>query len=110
MSDLLELLRAEILCTDPRISEGIKWNSLSFRTTEWFATWNWRAKDRIELVFHLGAKPKPGSDLPRQLGNTSLVDWKSVDRGLISFSSVDEFKGKQAEFRSVVTAWVQHID
>jgi hypothetical protein len=40
---------------------GTKWNAPSFRTTEFFATLNLRAKDgvdRVWLVLHLGAKVK----------------------------------------------------
>lgn len=54
----LEIVRQAILEASSTIEEGIKWNSLSFRTTEWFATWNWRVKDQIQFVMHLGAKAK----------------------------------------------------
>ena len=53
-----EALRLIILGASPAIREGIKWNSPSFRTTEWFATINVHAQDRVRLILHLGAKVK----------------------------------------------------
>lgn len=38
----IEAVRKAILSAGASISDGVKWNSLSFRTTEWFATVNLR--------------------------------------------------------------------
>ncbi|HQX23347.1 MAG TPA: DUF1801 domain-containing protein, partial [Pseudomonadota bacterium] len=54
LKDGIEALRGIILGASAGISEGIKWNSPSFRTTEWFATVNIR-KDALMLILHLGA-------------------------------------------------------
>ena len=53
---LIEALRRIILRADPSIAEGIKWKSPSFRTGEYFATVNLRAKAGIGLILHFGAK------------------------------------------------------
>jgi hypothetical protein len=63
----VEILRRAILAADPSISEGVKWNAPSYRTTEYFATTNLRAKVGIGLVLHLGAKVR---DLP-----ADGIDW-----------------------------------
>ena len=54
----IEAVRRIILAASPKITEGIKWNSLSFRTDEYFATVHLRATDAVRLVFHRGAKVK----------------------------------------------------
>jgi hypothetical protein len=51
-------LRQVILGADPSITEGIKWNVPSFRTSEYFATMHLRAKDGIQVILHLGAKTR----------------------------------------------------
>ncbi len=44
-------LRQIILDADPSIAEDIKWNAPSFRTSEYFATFHLRAKDRASAKF-----------------------------------------------------------
>ena len=57
----IEAVRRIVLGFTPAIGEGIKWNVPSFRTaTEYFATFNLRAKDSVQLILHLGAKVRPG--------------------------------------------------
>src|SRR5689334_6848277 len=46
----IEAVRKLVLSADPAIADGVKWNSLSFRHTDWFATVNLRSKDVIQLV------------------------------------------------------------
>jgi hypothetical protein len=48
----IEAVRKLILGVSPEIADGVKWNSLSFRHTDWFATVNLRSKDVIQLVMH----------------------------------------------------------
>src|SRR5262245_61761709 len=52
----IEAVRALILGADPAIQEAVKWNAPSFRTTEFFATFNLRVKKGVQLVLHRGAK------------------------------------------------------
>jgi hypothetical protein len=40
-------LRAIILGADARITEGIKWNVPSFRTSEYFATFHLRSNEAV---------------------------------------------------------------
>ena len=52
----IEAIRRLMLGVDPGVREGIKWNSPSFRTTEYFATTNLRSKAGIGVILHLGAR------------------------------------------------------
>jgi Domain of unknown function (DU1801) len=57
----IEAVRRIILAADKRIGEGIKWNAPSFHTGEYFATFNLRSTDSVELILHFGAKVR---DIP----------------------------------------------
>ena len=57
----IEAVRSIILGVSAAIAEEIKWNAPSFRTEkDFFATINLRSKDRVQVIFHLGAKVRPG--------------------------------------------------
>ncbi len=56
----IEAVRAIILGADPRITESIKWNAPSFALTEHFATFELRPVETVQVVFHTGAKVRPG--------------------------------------------------
>lgn len=109
MSEVVQELRELILAVDPAIEEGIKWNSLSFRTTEWFATLNQRALDRVEFVFHLGAKVK-GAEIRAVIPDIpGCVEWKSGDRCLVTFRTPLEARAKRAEFQRFIKEWINHL-
>src|SRR5262249_61241040 len=57
----IEAVRRIILGVSPEIHEGIKWNGPSFRTSDYFATVFLRATDKVQLIFHQGAKVKDNS-------------------------------------------------
>lgn|GEM_PF-1591838 len=79
--DAIAHLRRSILELDASISEGVKWNAPSFRTTEYFATTNLRTKEGIGVILHLGAKirdrrrnPTQGSQEPAQVAGQGPGD------------------------------------
>ena len=49
----IEAVRKLILAASPEIADGVKWNSISFRHTDWFATINLRSTTTIQLVMQL---------------------------------------------------------
>jgi hypothetical protein len=102
-------VRKAILSVDKSISDGVKWNSLSFRTTEWFATWNWRTKDQVQLVLHLGAKPgkvAPAAAIPDPKG---LLKWLGKDRAMASLGSGAGLKANLPALKAVIKAWLQYV-
>lgn len=109
MPGVVQELRELILAVDPAVKEGIKWNSMSFRTTEWFATFNQRALDRVEFVFHLGAKVK-GAEIRAAIPDIpGCIEWKSGDRCLVTFRTPEEARAHHAEFKSFVEEWIKHV-
>jgi len=104
----IEAVRKLILAASPEIADGVKWNSLSFRHTDWFATVNLRAKDVIQLVMHTGAKAKNNPDLgiPDESG---LLLWLAKDRALATLGSGKALKANAKAFTTIVKAWVKYV-
>jgi len=104
----IEAVRKLILAASPEIAEGVKWNSLSFRHTDWFATVNLRAKDVIQLVMHTGAKAKdnPDFDIPDESG---LLLWLAKDRALATLGAGKTLKANAKAFAAIVKAWIKYV-
>lgn len=105
----IEELRKTILGADRRITEGIKWNAPSFRTTEWFATFHLRAKEGVQVILHLGAKKKDNSETVKIDDPDGLLEWLSSDRASAKFRDAKDVKSKKAAFGRVIRQWVQHV-
>ncbi len=105
----IEAVRKIILGVSPTIAEGIKWNSLSFRTTEYFATVFLRATDQVQLIFHLGAKVKDNSKELKIADPAGLIKWLSTNRALVTAGSPKELPGNRAAFESIVREWIEYV-
>jgi hypothetical protein len=104
------VLRAIILGADPRIGEGVKWNAPSYHTTEHFATFHLRSKAGVQIVLHLGAKPRHGARVRDAVADPAgLLDWRGPDRATVTFRDLAELEGKRAAFAAVVREWVAHL-
>lgn len=106
----VEALRRLMLGLDAGIAEGIKWNTPSFRTSEYFATTHLRGKTGFGVVLHLGAKLResPAGGLAIDDPN-GLLKWLGQDRAMVEFESAVDFNDKQAEFARIVRRWVVHV-
>jgi hypothetical protein len=106
----IESIRRTILGAAPGIHEGIKWNSPSFRTTEYFATVNLREKAGIGLILHLGAKVRK---LPA--GGVAIADpgkllkWLGKDRAMVVFKDKNDLRAKKAGFAKIIEQWVAYV-
>ena len=103
----IELVRSIILAVDPHITEHVKWKAPSFcYHGEDRVTFNLRAKDGIQLVFHRGAKVKStlGFEFKDPAG---LLEWVAKDRALVDFRDAKDVKSKKAAFMDVVKRWVK---
>lgn len=104
------LLREILLGVDPAISEGIKWNAPSFRTTQYFATTHLRGKGTIGLILHLGAKAR---DLPP--GGLAIADpagwlrWLGKDRAMLEFHNRGEIESARGALVAILRQWIQHV-
>jgi hypothetical protein len=68
----LEELRKLVLGADERVREGVKWNAVSFRLEDWFATLN----------LHRGAKSK-GTPRPAIEDPDGRLEWRGDERALV---------------------------
>lgn len=105
-----EALREVILGADPAITEGIKWNVPSFRTSDWFATLHLRGRDGIQVILHFGAKkratPIGRAAVPDPDG---LLAWLGGDRAAAKFRDVSDVAATRAAFQHLIRAWLAHL-
>lgn len=105
----IQLVRKAIRSVDTSISDGVKWNSLSFQTTEWFATVNLRSRDSLQLVMHLGAKvgkEAPAEAIPDPKG---LLKWLGKDRAMATLGAGAQLKAALPAFKAIVKAWIRYV-
>jgi uncharacterized protein DUF1801 len=104
------LVRSIILASDARIAEGIKWNSLSFRATEYFATFHLRSRDRVQLILHRGAKKRSALGLRSVVKDPgNLLQWLGEDRATLVFASVDEIAAARDALTQLIRDWVHTL-
>jgi hypothetical protein len=104
----IDAIRQVTRGSDPAIVEGIKWNSPSFRTTEYFATTHLRTKDGVGLIFHLGAKVRDIPSVPID-DPEGLLKWLAKDRAIVTFSGVDDVWARKAAAERIVRQWIKHV-
>lgn len=102
--DVILVVRSIILST-PGVTEGIKWNAPSFRTTEWFATFHLRAKTGVMVILHLGAKVKAGDGISVE-DPEGLLSWLGKDRASVTFTNVADVEAKRTAFSDLIRRWV----
>jgi hypothetical protein len=108
----IQAVRRIILGVSPEIREGIKWNAPSFRTKDYFATVNLRAKggeERVWLILHMGAKAKDNSKAIRIADPAGLLEWLAKDRCLVTFADAGDIKAKRAALESIVREWIAQL-
>lgn len=106
----IESVRRLVLAVSPAIREGIKWNAPSFRTgKEYFATFNLRAKDVVQIILHLGAKARPGQKAFVVADPKGLLKWLGKDRALVTLGAGRVLASNRAAFQSIVRAWIEHV-
>lgn len=105
----IEAVRLIILGVSPAISEGIKWNTASFRTEkEWFATFNPRAQESVQLIFHLGAKVRP--DKAFKLADPNgLMKWLGKERAMVTLGSGRDIPTNRKALETIVRAWIKQL-
>ncbi|MBL8867182.1 MAG: DUF1801 domain-containing protein [Gemmataceae bacterium] len=102
----IERLRAIVRSVHPSIVEGVKWNSPSYRTTEWFATINTHGPRSLRLILHAGAKKGATMTVPDPKGLLKLL---GPDRALVEFTSLDDLESKAAAVKMLVKAWIARL-
>jgi hypothetical protein len=106
MKALIEAARKIITAVSPKISEEIKWKAPGFRTTESFATVNLRSMDKLQFIFHLGAKVRPDVKEMKIADPDGLLKWLAKDRCLVT---VGDIAKQGAALDAIVRQWIKHV-
>jgi hypothetical protein len=93
--DAMHLVR-EIILSDDRISETIKWQSPTFMYKGNMASFNPRTKSHLSLMFHTGASI-PG-DHPRFEGGGDTARY-------VRFENLEEVEEARDELLAIVDSW-----
>ncbi|NJK43990.1 MAG: DUF1801 domain-containing protein [Pleurocapsa sp. SU_196_0] len=101
-------LRNVIFEAGPSISEEIKWNVPSFRTSEFFATMHLRARDRVGVIMHFGAKKRDVTGIVID-DPEAMLEWLSHDRAQLMFHDLNDLKGKRSAVTDIVRSWTRHV-
>ena len=109
----IEAVRQIILGVSSKIREGIKWNAPSFRTRDYFATVNLRAKGgetRVWLILHTGAKVKKTATAGIKIADPAgLLQWLGKDRCLVTFGDGKDIQAKRAALEAIIHEWIQQL-
>jgi hypothetical protein len=110
MKPELLTIRELILGTDPSISEGIKWNAPSFQTSEYFATFQLRAKAGVQVILHLGAKVRDKAAAPVTIDDPqALLEWLAPDRASVKFRDAQHIEEARQAFTQVIRQWISFV-
>lgn len=99
-------MRKAIRGADKAISEGVKWNAPSFRTTEWFATVNLRSKGQLQVILHLGAKVRAGQKRPAIEDPHGLLKWLGDDRAMATLCNK---AADRKALAAIVRQWIKFV-
>lgn len=102
----IDAVRKAILSADKSISEGVKWNAPSFRTTEWFATVNLRGKEGMQVILHFGAKARAGHKRPAIEDPNRLLRLLGDDRAMATLG--DNAADRNA-LAAIVRQWIAFV-
>jgi hypothetical protein len=104
----IQELRAAILKSSPGITERVKWNAPSFCVNgDDRITFRLQPGDRVELVFHRGAKKRSDADSFTFSDPSGLIQWATPDRGTVAFADHDDVRAKLPALVELADRWVQ---
>lgn len=103
----IEEVRKMILNAQKGLEENIKWNGPNFQ---------FRGEDRItmrihppphlQLIFHRGAKASAKTKQRLIEDASGLLDWKTNDRAVITFKSMEEIEANKKQLKEIVSKWL----
>jgi hypothetical protein len=103
----IERLRTAILDSNDQITGHIKWNAPSFRYAgEDRVTFRLYPENRVQLIFHRGAKVKSDAEDFTFDDDTGLLRWVADDRAVVALRDVKDAEAKQRDLVEAVNRWV----
>jgi hypothetical protein len=92
------LLVRDIILSDDRMTETIKWKSPTFMYQGNMASFNPRTKSHVSLMFHTGAS------IP---GDHSRLEGGGDTARYMKFADLDDVESARTEIEAVVAAWCE---
>jgi hypothetical protein len=108
MKKEIEQLRQDILSAHAGLSENIKWNGPNYCFGDADRiTMRIHPPRQIQLIFHRGARvlEQPKEKLIED--NSGLLVWKTNDRAIATYRSMEEITSKKATLTKVIHAWLE---
>ena len=106
-----EQLRKYILSAKSGIEENIKWNGPNYTFNgEDRITMKIRPPKNVQLIFHRGAKVL---EMPKEKllnNNSGLLNWKTNDRAIATFMTMDEIVSNKEALQKIVKEWVENCN
>jgi len=106
----IEAVRQLVLSADPRLREQIKWNAPSFALTDDLVTFNLRSQQTLQIIMHTGAKKRATPLTITVADPAGLLRWLASDRGIITFSSLEEIASNGAALVDLVRQWIAQVE
>ena len=104
----VELVRKVVLGAAAGITEHVKWNAPSFcYRGDDRVTLRLQPGDRVEIVFHCGAKKRVGGTRPNVSDVDGLLKWLAVDRAIVTLSDADDVRAKSGAVEALVREWME---
>ena len=100
LKDAMLLVR-EIIMSDTRMAEAIKWKSPTFMYEGNMASFNPRTRAHVSLMFHTGAS------IP---GSHPILEGGGDTARYAKFASREDVEAKRADLEAVVDAWCDSRD
>lgn len=106
----IQRLREIILAAGPQVRESVKWNAPSFAAGEHFATFHLRAKNGVQVVLHLGAKPRRDATVRTGVADPDgLLEWRAADRATVTFKDAADVEARADAFAAIVRQWITFV-
>lgn len=103
----IEAVRAIVLSADAGITEHIKWNAPSFcYADEDRVTFKLHPPQRIQLIFHRGAKVKDSRDFAFE-DTSGLLQWVTNDRAMVTLQNQDQIDTNREDLQVLVKNWMK---
>jgi hypothetical protein len=102
----VESVMAIIAAAEPTLTQQVKWNAPSFcHEGDDRITLRLQPGDRVDLVFHRGAKKKPLGGFSFR-DPSGLLRMVATDRGVVEFANAREIERRAGDLKSLVSAWI----
>ena len=104
----IDALRRAILGARVELTERVKWNAPSFSAGgDDRVTFRLQPGDRVELIFHRGAKKRSDAAAFTFVDPTGLVRWLAPDRGVVVLADAADTDRKTPAIVTLVEAWIE---